>query len=757
MKIPTKIRLSFLTTAIILTSVASSFFYLYAKKNLQNLINTQLKTVIVSRTQHINTYLEMLKSSVGQLSKSVVVENFLLSRQRNSAQTKQDFELAQKRLENTKKANSAIYEFLLMDAAGNVVASSNTESIGQDRSADSIFLGGKDKVFIKDAYFLDAVKKPLIAVSAPMLNSQTGEFLGVLAARVELTQLNQIVAENMGLFKSEEIYIVNKDGYMITPSRFLNNTFLNEKIDTPNLTAARMHTAEGREHKKREVALISPNYLGVKVLGAHEYIPEMQWAVLAEVNADEVLAPLREILYLFLVILAMVPFFAWIAGALVAKIISGPIHALHKGTEIIGRGNLDYKVGTTAKDEIGQLSRAFDEMTENLKHSTTSIEALNKEIEQRKKTETQVRLAAQEWQRTFDAITDLVFIQDTNFTITKANKIFAEAIKLELNQIIGKKCYELLHKSDKPWPGCPFAKTRIDKESHTEEVDDPHIGIPLLVSTSPIFDEKGNLLGSVHIGKDISNLKKAREELQKYSHDLEAALKVKSNFTSMVSHELRTPLAAIKESVNLVYEGAVGKVNTEQKDLLGTAQTSVDRLARLINGILDFQKLESGAMAFNFVENDLNEVVGEVYKMMAALAENKGLKFSVSYADNLPKFKFDRDKIIQVITNLVNNALKFTDKGGIKLVTLLEENIAHVKVEDTGPGIKEADMPRLFKSFEQLETTRDKRAQGSGIGLAICKEIVMHHSGKIWAESEFGKGSVFHVVLPLKERRENRS
>jgi signal transduction histidine kinase len=222
----------------------------------------------------------------------------------------------------------------------------------------------------------------------------------------------------------------------------------------------------------------------------------------------------------------------------------------------------------------------------------------------------------------------------------------------------------------------------------------------------------------------------------------------------MVSHELRSPLGVIKEGINLVLEGLAGNINDEQKDLLDTAKRNTDRLSRLINDVLDFDKIESGKMEFDIRENDINEAALEVRKAMSLLAEEKGLDLVVDVDDSIPKIRFDKDKILQVFTNLVSNAIKFTEKGSISISMKQEDNMVHVIVQDTGVGIEAKDMQKLFQPFEQLDNIRDKKKGGTGLGLAISKEIILAHKGKIWAESEAGKrGATFHFTLPIEERR----
>jgi signal transduction histidine kinase len=244
------------------------------------------------------------------------------------------------------------------------------------------------------------------------------------------------------------------------------------------------------------------------------------------------------------------------------------------------------------------------------------------------------------------------------------------------------------------------------------------------------------------------------EDLTEAKRKIDESMQIKSEFTSMVSHELRTPLTAIKEGIGIVLDGSAGQINVDQKDFLETAKRNVDRLARLINDVLDFQKLESGKMDFNIQENDLNELVKESYETMKPQADSKNIQLDLNLAQNLPQLNFDKDKIAQVMTNLINNAIKFTDKGSIKISTILGNNTVKVSIEDTGPGIKKEDIPKLFQRFQQLGEYHERKVASSGLGLAICKEIIEIHKGKIWVESEFGKGSIFYFVLPIKERRE---
>jgi PAS domain S-box-containing protein len=754
MKIANKISLSFLTVALILVSTAGTIVYLIMKDNLQKSIYNNLAVAVASRTNHIKTYLEMLEVSVGQLSKSVVLENFLETKERQDSRQNEAFQQAMRTLKRTKEINPSIFEFLLLDATGKVVASSNESSIGTDKSTDAIFLGGQKKTFIKDVYYSKLFKEPLLAVSSPFLDSRTGELLGVIVARVILNDLNNIVANRTGMGKTGEIYIVNKYGFMITPSRFTEDAVLKQKVDAENVRRVRLHKGIERTlpEEEEETANVFPDYRGQKVLGAHEFIPQMQWVVLAEINAKEAFAPLAKLRRVFFSILLIVVNAAWLSGIHIARFISKPLHRLHKGTEIIGSGNLDYKVGTDSKDEVGQLSRAFDAMTNNLKNTTISIEHLNKEVVQRKWAEMKLRESEKKYHSLFESSHDAIMILEPPlWKFTSGNpatiKLFGckdekEFTSLSPADLSPKYQPDGTASSVKAQE---MIKIAMEKSSHFFEwihkrMDNTEFPATVLLTSTEINNKKV-LQATV---RDITESKKAEKEMKE-------AIEMKAKFISTASHELRTPLTAIKESINLVHSEMTGPLNNDQKEFLGIAKRNVDRLARLINDVLDFQKMTAGRMAFNMKPAGINETVRLVEETMRPLAKEKGLNLIIELDDAVPVVNFDKDKIIQVLTNLVNNAIKFTETGSIKITTSRNDNSIITSVKDSGCGIKQEDMPKLFQEFEQL-TTKDteRKTGGTGLGLAISKKIIENHNGKIWAESDYEKGTTFYFELPME-------
>ncbi len=225
---------------------------------------------------------------------------------------------------------------------------------------------------------------------------------------------------------------------------------------------------------------------------------------------------------------------------------------------------------------------------------------------------------------------------------------------------------------------------------------------------------------------------------------------LKNEFISIVSHELRTPLTSIRGSLGLVASGAMGEVSTKAKMLIDIAHSNSERLSRLINDILDIEKIESGGMTFNNVNIDLNDVVYEAVEAHASFAEKYKVKFKV--IGNIPHSQIngDQDRLMQVFANLLSNAAKFSPEGAnIEIGAKEYESSVHIWIQDFGPGIPEEFKTRIFGKFTQADSSDTRQKDGTGLGLNISRAIIEKLQGRIWFESEVGKGTKFIFELPL--------
>jgi two-component system sensor histidine kinase GlrK len=221
-----------------------------------------------------------------------------------------------------------------------------------------------------------------------------------------------------------------------------------------------------------------------------------------------------------------------------------------------------------------------------------------------------------------------------------------------------------------------------------------------------------------------------------------------SDFYSLMSHELRTPLTSIREGTNLFLEGRVGQVTEKQRELLVIIAEESSRLIDLVSSLLELSKLESGVLAFNFSATDLSPLIARSIREMTPLAAAKEIGIESDVAD-IPPVSIDSERILQVLRNLVGNALKFTPPGGmVRIAAGRTEGGITLSVTDTGPGIPPEEAGIIFDRFRQAVSARSPKFPGTGMGLAIVRHIVEAHGGQVWVESKAGHGSTFTFTLP---------
>ena len=257
---------------------------------------------------------------------------------------------------------------------------------------------------------------------------------------------------------------------------------------------------------------------------------------------------------------------------------------------------------------------------------------------------------------------------------------------------------------------------------------------------APVKDEDGKTTHYVAVSRDITERRRMVETLQR-------AVMVKTEFTSMVSHELRTPLSAIKESIGVVEDLTAGPLNKQQAEFLFLAKRNVDRLHRLINDTLDFSKIERGEFRLHSARHNLNTIAREVVFQQRMAAKQRGLQLELALEESLEPVLFDPDRISQVLVNLIGNAIRYCEGSWIEVGTRIEGAEVIVRVQDSGPGIAEDQLKNIFDPFVQLSTGPGRKVGGTGLGLAISRQIVELHGGRIWVESELGKGSAFYFAL----------
>jgi len=378
-----KIQKKFLIIMLSLLIVVGITSILISRNIATNIIKQQITDNLINTTQSRAKHIETLLSEYKGLTKTLATEITFRDALNENIFRAQRIDEVNQRIKTIIETHEEISRISILDKEGIMIASYR-EGTGIDKSTHEIFLKGREGVFIGDLHLSLFTNKYVLSISASiLLNNQ---FAGVLVINFDVDkELFKITIDRTGLGQTGEAYLVNKDGYMITPSRFIDNVILKQKVD---LIYTEEENSVSPDTLLQEKIAIIRDYRGIKVLSVHTHIPEMDWSMFAEIDTKEVFAPVTQLTYTLLLIFVIILFISIFISSFTSRTITRPLRRLHEGTEEITKGNLDYKVGTISPDEVGQLSRAFDEMTTNLKKSREELEDYSRNLEKKVKKRT---------------------------------------------------------------------------------------------------------------------------------------------------------------------------------------------------------------------------------------------------------------------------------------------------------------------------------------------------------------------------------
>jgi PAS domain S-box-containing protein len=455
------------------------------------------------------------------------------------------------------------------------------------------------------------------------------------------------------------------------------------------------------------------------------------------------------------------------------RLVIKPVVALAETADRVTRQE-DYTLRGAVKsdDEVGALVEAFNKMLDRIQERDAALQSSNSQLETRVvertrqlQSEIDERLLAEETlseeRRTLrvliDNVPDFMYVKDERSCFVVANASLAKSIGV-------KSPTDLLGKTDFDFYPKELARGYYEDEQQVmrnqtamfnrEEEFLNGNGNPVAVLTTkvPLFDKDGRVSGIAGVGRDITERLRVEREMQRAKEAAEAASKAKSEFLANMSHEIRTPLNGVMGMTDLALDT---ELTREQRDYLETVKSSSDSLLTVINDILDFSKIEAGKIELESVDFNLRDSLESTLKTVALRADEKGLELLCEVAPEVPEVVCgDSTRLRQVVINLVGNAIKFTETGEIAVRVQAESRdanhcVLHFSVADTGVGIPEEKRELIFAPFSQADTSTTRKYGGTGLGLTISTRLVEMMGGKIWVESEVGRGSQFHFTARL--------
>ncbi|HII80934.1 MAG TPA: PAS domain S-box protein [Methanosarcina sp.] len=389
-------------------------------------------------------------------------------------------------------------------------------------------------------------------------------------------------------------------------------------------------------------------------------------------------------------------------------------------------------------------------------HPNLSL-AVVKDVSDQKRAEEKIARSEIKYRNLFEKSNDAIIIHDFNGRILEANKMACEAFGYSEGELKQKSIIELISPEEKEDARSKMMKLRttgsMRKEFRMIRSDGTFIFMDISAS---LLQMQNNTIQAV--GRDINDRIRAEEAMLDARIEAETASRTKSEFLANMSHELRTPLNSIIGFSDILLEKIFGELNEKQLKYVNNISISGKHLLGLINDILDLSKVEAGKMDLRYSEFSVGSVFEEVKSTLLPLAQAKTLEIDLKVEPDFEDIQADRSRLTQILYNLVSNAIKFTPEGGrISIQCKKSGTRAIFSVTDTGIGISSEDQKKLFQPFTQIDSSSARQYCGTGLGLVLVKNFVELHGGKIWVESETGKGSSFTFELPIDNEEDIRS
>jgi PAS domain S-box-containing protein len=753
-----------------------------------------------------------LEDSVIQVGKSE--DEFMLSCIRGMKDLAEDSELSAGNREATHEQLSRYIhsfpyfdEIMLVDAHGTVIASSSPSEVGT--SLFTRFDDTRDEfeqalhrapgyVYISDLNEIPEALRRVVATGKlrdvdlgiqmlTAVKNAAGNTVSVLVADIPTNPLRVLLQDlkrrapgdaSACLLDKEDSVVMTTDPQvtLLSPHPDLASGALRASLDQN----ANGFTVYRDAHGRQQMA----GYSRLRAYGANQ---AGEWRLISLASYDTILAPVTQSFNGTLGIL-----FATLVGAVglglwLARRLAGPILKLTESAKTIAAGRFDARVAVTTRDETGTLAEAFNLMAVTVQTEITqraqaqeSLRSVNEELEQRVEERT-AQLTAEIAERTraekelrqlhrkqelvFNAVGEGIHALDLEGRIIFENPAGEKMLGWELGELIGKPAHTTMHHSKAggaPYPQgeCPMLASLGDgiPRRISDEVFWRKDGssFPVEYVTAPIRDENHEIIGAVVVFSDITESKRAQQELRHAKEAAEAANRAKSQFLANMSHEIRTPMNGVMGMTGLMLDTTLTQ---EQRQFGETIRTSAEALLTVINDILDFSKIEAGKLRFEELDFDLSELMKGTLEMLAGQAQAKGLKLAAAVPPEVPtRLRGDPGRLRQILINLVGNAIKFTNAGGVTICVKSEHETATdvllcFEVQDTGIGIPSETQARLFQAFVQADDSMTRKYGGTGLGLAICRELVERMGGRIGVESTPGQGSRFWFTALLARQR----
>ena len=798
--IRSKLIALFLLVSIIPIITVSYMGFEYGSASIEERVMAQLTSIADLKENEIENWLEEQKIDVHIYSNDLELVHLINSHEKGTADLPKMKRDATIFLYNIEHEHNHYKRLTITNISGAVIISNDPEYEGSILNDNYITYPISTKeVYIKDIFRTDEGEFSMI-FSAPVFlidnetYERTNEVIGVLIIEIDMAESLYPMIENWpGMGDTGETLLVRREGnevVFINKLRHLDEPPLYLRIPISSTDALPAIRSSGGE----EGIMRTEDYMGEKVLSAYRNIDPINWGFVAKIDETESFAgidKLKNRITAFSIVLIL---FVFGMAILISTSITRPIIHLEELTKKVAQGDFSEYPKVTSNDEIGSLTNSFVKMETDLARSRREFEDYSDNLQYIVDERTNELV---ESKRRLLRAQEIAHVGDWEFDVETSISIWSD----ELYRIYG---FELaddieletmiagIHPDDRDYVNETLAGWIENGVGEPFEYRIVRPDGSMRYAYSPVdvvLDSAGKVVKLYGTVLDITERKQVMEELKEHRDHLEEMVKertaesedsrkalislvedigmmaddlknaneslheldlMKSMFIASTSHELRTPLNSIIGFTSVLLEGWSGDLNPEQKEQLEIVHTSGKHLLSLINDVIDISKIEAGKLEVYTEQFSFMDMVNEAASLIKTDVEEKGLTLTVDVPDIT--IDTDRRRLLQCIINLLSNAVKFSEKGSITLKAKTINNVVDISISDTGIGIKEEDIPKLFNAFVRLESSLTDKTSGTGLGLYLTDKLVREAlGGTIDATSKCGEGSTFTLHIPVTQ------